>query len=262
MEFVADWADLEPAPVAALPQRGEPWICDTNEVVPYLRCVHAKAVQSRENPYLGTYTAWFSTEQQLSETFCDVSLEIGLEPGEEGTGYTWKNAGTPVVDATPPPIPVGVVSVRLRLELPPYEVVMGAAGKINDRVFLGYPVGCALFLGANADNSYDLSGNILSAAAVYKFSVKLREHKYFWRPPLQARDASGNLIYWHNIDENEPYYTTDATKAATPVWIHETPDQETNIAGIGDWDEWEKDAAPYHEECDFASVLGIPDSSL
>lgn len=255
--ILCDWSDVEPVTSAELPWYGDPWLCDDGiTIMPFLRVTQIDADEGSAGEC--EYTVQYSTERELAEEWTDISLDIGLEPGDNADGWEWETAGTPVVDAMPKGAAVGRLSVRMRMDLPPYDVVMDTVDKVNDRIFLGYPAGCMLFAGARADNSYDIDGNIISCSTIFEFLVKAREHNYFWRKPLQALDIDGNPIYWQNIDAAEPYYTTDQGKIATPVWIHETPGQGSNVAGIGDWDKMMKDSAYYYAECDFATVLGIP----
>jgi hypothetical protein len=260
--WYADWLDMDPPYLNPdLPTIGDVWYSAENVEAPLLRCVSASGEQMPENPSIGIWTAEFSTEGEVAEGYCETSLDISLEPGPVMTGYDYYDTGTPVVDELAPPIPVGVYTIKVRQVSPPYLVVMQNMNKTNDREFHGFPIGCVLFLGAGLDNSIDLDGNIIATAAVYKFAVKTREHKYFWRPPLQARDESGNLLYWHNIESEPLYYTTDAAKIATPVWINEVTGQEANPAGKGGWTSIEDpDGEPYFEEIDLADVLGIPGS--
>jgi len=259
--WVADWFDMDPPFLSpALPKIGDIWYSDTNVPAPLLRCVRASGEQMKGNPYLGVWTAEFSTEGEVVEDFCETSLEYSLESGPEMTGYEYVDTGTPVVGEVAPPLPVGTYTVKIRQLLPPYQAVTETMNCVNDREFHGFPEGTVLFLGATLDNSIDLAGEIISTATVYKFSIKLREHKYFWRPPLQARDVSGNLIFWQNIDDQEMFYTIDPKKVATPVWINEVPGQETNAAGIGAWSPIEDpDGKPYFEAKDLALILSIPE---
>lgn len=261
--WIADWDDMDPPNLNPdLPTIGDVWYSNAGVPAPLLRCVRAGGEQMAENPNLGTWTADFSTEGEVVESFCETNLDISLEPGPEMTGYNYVDTNTPVVGEIAPSIPVGIFTVKVRQTLPPYLAVMQHVGYTNDREFHGFAQGCVLFLGASLDNSVDLEGNIISTASVYRFSIKVvREHKYFWRPPLQARDASGNLLYWHNIASEPQFYTTDPAKVGTPVWIHEIEGQETNPAGIGGWTAIEDpEGNPMFEEIDLADVLGIPGS--
>jgi hypothetical protein len=261
--YLCDWLDVDPAPIEGLPKVGDPWIDPFGNPNPFLRCVHANAREGSGGEC--EWTAQFSTQGEIAEAAYETSLEISMEPGPELTGFVWQSTGTPVIGQAAKPIPVGTLSVKMRRDLPPYDVVMETAGKVNDGEFLGIPAGCVLFLGAGADNSYDLEGKVVSSGVVYKFSIKRQEHKYFWRPPLQGLsgpkdDPPYMPLIWHNVEHDPPYpyYTTDQAKIATPVWIHETPGQSANPAGIGGWDTIEDtDEVPYYEEADFASVLDI-----
>lgn len=255
--YLCDWTDVDPAPVAGLPQYGEPWIDPNGVARPYLRCVSASATEGSRGEC--EYVAQFSTEGEVAEDYCEKSLDLNLEPGPELTGWNYRDTGTPVVAAIAPPIPVGTLTIKVRAAAPPNLTVMNIMNKVNDREFHGYPIGCVLFLGAAIDNSIDLSGNVLSSAVVYKFSVKAQGHDYFWRPPLQARDIDGNLLVWQNIDAAESFYTTDQAKIGTPVWVSDVPGDESNPAGVGGWTAIEDpNGDPYFEEVDLAAELGIP----
>jgi hypothetical protein len=255
--MLCDWADVDPAPIVGLPHYGDSWVSVALGSIggyaecggiPLLRVVDIQMDEADAGKC--EYTASYSTERQLTDTFCDISLEIALQPGEDGDGWTWEATGLPVVDVTPPPLPVGELSIKLRRTSTPFDITAAALNQVNDRTFCGYPEGCVLFIGANTESSYDVNGDIIAVSTTYKFCVKTREHNYFWRKGLRVRGdyASGFVPLHYSDNPADAYYTTDPTKLYTPVYASGAP-------GIADWDKWIKSGAYYYIECDFATVL-------
>lgn len=246
-----DWSDIVPFKNPELPNYG-----DSMPGNDYFRVVDIDCKSGNRGDAEVTIT--YSTERQLAESWCDESIRYGVEPAEDDAGWTWETTGTPVVDPLPRQRPILNISLRIREEAPPIDKVWPALYKVNDRVFRGISAGYLRFDGVSADNSYAIDGTLISVASVYEFSVRSRPFNEAWRRPLQALDIDLNPIFWQNIDVNQPYYTTDPGKIATPVWIHQTPGQTANPAGIANWDKPIKDGDYYYSECDFATVLGLP----
>jgi hypothetical protein len=241
-----DWSDVDPAPVAALPQYGEVWSAD----LPYLVCVEVDAQEGSIAEC--EYVARYSTDRQIADEFYESSWDWDLEVIDCTKGFTWRDAGTPVTIDIPTVVPVASYRLTFKRELPPDDVIDSALGKLNDRKFHGCATGTLRFDGCGTDESYAADGSLISVRTVYKFTKKTRSHNEAWREPLQARDLNGDLIYYQNIDAGEPYYTVDATLIGTPVWVSGT-------AGTGAWDEpQDSDTDPRYESCNFASVLDIP----
>lgn len=237
-------ADVYPVYDPSLPQYGEPL-----PGMPYLRCVQISAQEGMAGEV--EVTAQYSTERQLADEFYETSIDFGLETGDCTSGWTWETAGTPVETQIPTIIPVEGYSITMRVTSAPEEAILAAINCVNDRIFHGHAAGTMRFDGANTSESYDSDGSLISVRTTYSWTVKTRSHNEDWRPPLQARDIDGNLIYYHNIDAGEPYYTEDSTLIATPVWVSGTP-------GTGGWDKMTYDGGYRYAECDFATVLGIP----
>lgn len=250
--FLCDWDDVDPAPIVGLPHYDDPWSVS----LPYLRVVDIDADDNGSG--LCEYTVQYSTERQLGETFYETTLDYGLEQIDCTKGYTWETAGTPVTIDIPTLVPVIIYTIRLRQPGPPVNDVVAAQNKINDRVFHGFTAEHMRFDGAGTEESFDSSGNIISVQTIYKFTIRDRSHNEVWRDPLQARDIDGNLIYWQNIDEDQPFYSVDNTLVGTPVWVNQVTGHETAVAGTGDWDRPMLDDDYRYELCDFASVLDLP----
>ncbi|MCL5105665.1 MAG: hypothetical protein M1133_16355 [Armatimonadetes bacterium] len=249
--YICDWTDIDPAPIASLPKRGDAWPDNA-----YLRCVHISANEIDYN--VGEYTAYYSTERQLAEEFCEVSLDYGLETGDYTEGWTWETAGTPVTDQIPTSSPVGIYTIRVREPGPPEEKILEAMNKVNSKVFRGYAVENMRFDGASTSESYDINGDIIAVATTYKFTIRDRSHNQAWRKKLQALDIDGNPIVWQHIDAGEPYYTTDSAKIGTPVWVNQVTGQEAYVSGTCGWDKPTNGGAYRYGTCDFAAVLGLP----
>jgi len=250
--YLCDWADVDPAPIAGLPHYGDPW----SPELPFLRVVSIDAEDNGSG--YAEYIVQYSTERQLGEAFFEASLDYGLEQIDCTKGYVWETAGTPVTMDIPPYVSVLVYTIRMRQPAPPYQDVVMAQDKINSKIFHGFARETMRFEGASTEESYDSNGNIISVQSSYRFIIRTRSHNEAWREPLQARDADGNPIYWHNIDPNKPFYTTDPTKIATPVWVNQVPGNEGAIAGTGGWDKMKNGTSYRYELCDFAAVLGLP----
>jgi hypothetical protein len=204
------------------------------------------------------YTAQYSTERQLGEEFYETSLDFGIEVIDCTKGYIWETTGTPVTIDIPSEESVSIYTIKMRAAITDYAAIWNNVGSINSKVFHGFGVGLLRFNGATTDESYDANGNLLSVYSVYKFTKRERDHNYFWREPLQARDIDTNPLFWQNLDASQPFYTINPAKAATPVWINEVPGQEANLAGIGDWDKPKNGSDYRYKSCDFAAVLGLP----
>lgn len=257
--LLCDWDDIDPLPRSWLPTAGDAWITAAGQQYPLLRCVSASGERMIEQPYLGLWTAHYSTAGEITEEFFELSTEVGMEPGPELTGWVYDDTKTPVIDIPAPPVAVATVTIKMKRASVDYAVIMDSINCINDRDFLGYPAKTVLFLGATTDNQYSVvDGSLMSSAVVYKFSVKSQPHNLFWRPPMQALDVDFNPIFWQNLDDEQPFYTSEFAKVGTPVWIHETDGQSENPAGIGGWTEIvDDDSKDYFRAIDMALALDI-----
>jgi|LSQX01.2.fsa_nt_gb hypothetical protein len=257
--FQCDWDDIEPLPRDFLPRSGDPWITAAGQPYPQLRCVSASGERLAGHPGIGVWTAQFSTAGEITEDYFEVSTDYGLEAGPDITGWIYEDTETPVVDIEAPPVSVATITVKVRRESPGHDALMKTINRVNDRTFLGFDEKHLLCTGANVDNTYDISnGDMISSAVTYKFSVRDRAYNLFWRPPLQARDENWNLIFWHNISDEEPFYTEDMKKVGTPVWISDVPGMELNPAGKGGWTAIvDDDGNDYYEAVDMSFLLGI-----
>lgn len=242
-----------------IPYRNEelPWYGDVLDSNPNFWVKYVSATTTEGG--LCYYEVTYITDKRDQNTWCEESIDIGVEPVEDDTGYTWRNAGTPVVDPIPRTRPITIITLDLNETLPPKTKTDPVVGCVNDRKFRGVPAGYLLFDGVKAKNAYGDSGTIISSSSSYIF--RRRYHapwRLRWRPAEQARDATGDPIYWQNIDSTEPYYTTNPAKIATPVWVNQVPGWESLLSGTADWDEPIKDGQGYYTECDFATVLNLP----
>lgn len=250
-----DWADVDPiynAGSIGLPVYNESWPGITN-----LRCINVDMDESPDSPGLCSLTAEYSTDGNLGEEFYQMSLEYSTETLDITKGYTWENAGTPVTIDIPTVVPVTTLRIQAKIDSPPDDLVRQAINHVNDRIFLGYAAGTMRFDGSSTDRSYDADGNVLSVNTTYTFTIRDRSFNEEWRPPLQARDIDGNEIIWQNIDNTQPYYTTDQAKIATPVWINQVSGQESNVAGVAGWDKPILNGAYRYDTCDFATILNL-----
>lgn len=248
MVFLCDWTDVDPAPIAELPKYGDVWIDAFGQQNKFLRCVDVTAEEDSTGKC--RYTAQFSTQGE-TESYYELSVRVSCEPGPQLTGHVWVGTQTPVIDVAAPPVPVMILDLKMRRSAPPYLVLLNNVNKTNDRTFLGFERGHVLFLGADVDTSTSIDGNIIDSRVTYHFSVRARSHKYFWRPPLQALDVDGQPLVYQNIDSEQPNYTTDESKIATPVWV-------SGDAGVGGWDViHDDDGNAYFDEVDLATELDI-----
>ncbi len=250
--FLCDWADVDPAPVVGLPHYGDSW----SPYLPFLRVVNIDADDNGSG--LCEYTCQYSTERQLGEEYYETSLEVGTEQIECTKGYTWKNAGTPVTIDIPTLVPVLRYNIRMRRAAPPVNDIVAAINKVNSKVFHGFTAEYMRFDGAETDESVDENGEVIAVQTIYHFTIRDRSHNQEWRPPLQARDAQLNLLWWQDADAGQPFYTTDETKIGTPVFMNQVPGHETAVSGTADWD-WPMHGSDYrYALCDFAEVLNLP----
>lgn len=245
-----DWTDIAPVYNSELPKFGDKHPYNSNYYV-----VDIDVPEGFTNVCICKVT--YSTDRSLAESWCDEDIDISLESAEDAKGYTYKNAGTPVTENLQKQRPKLVLTLTMRETAPSLETFWPIMNSVNDRKFRGIPVGCLKFVGAKPQNRYAGDGSFISASTAYTFEARAKEWKYDWRNALQARESNGNFIFWNN-DPNLPFYTTDPTKIGTEVWLNQVPGQESNIAGISDWDIIEKDSKEYYEECDFHAVLGLP----
>lgn len=203
---------------------------------------------------LARATYYYTTGGALSEEAFQLRTDFDVETTDITRGFRWEHAGTPVTVNVPTLAPVERITLRMRREPPVTGAIRSAIGKVNSKTFLGYEHGCIRFDGACTERSYDRDGRVATVETIFTFTGRAPTHNTVWREPLQARDSSGNPVFYQNADASHPYYTTDPTLVGTPVYV-------PGEAGIGGWDK------PYttvegvrryrYETCDFATVLGI-----
>jgi len=232
-----------------LPTPGDAW--PGPQDLPYLRCIEANWTQNECGWWTAVYE--YSTERQLGEDFCDVSIDGSVENVDTTAGWTWENAGTKVEIDIPTAIGVENYQLTMKKETLDYNALSTSVNHVNDRTFHGYPEGTLLFETYRVSQSYTLAGETSSAQVVYNFKYKGNGHNTLWRPPLQDVDEDGNgLVYQNKNSDKTDSYTTNAALIGTKVYVSGT-------AGTGAWDK-PKDANNNYRygECDFAATLGLP----
>lgn len=252
LSYLVDEADLfNPL----LPTPGSVW--PGPQDLPYLRCIEANWTQRECDIWAAVYE--FSTERQLGEDFCDVSVSGAVENVDTTQGWTWKDTGTKVEIDIPTPIGVEVYEITVRKEVLDYSALRTAINCVNDRVFHSYAAGTLLLETYRVTQSYTLAGETSSAQVSYSFKYNANGHNKVWRPPLQDVDADGNgLVYQNKDSEKTDSYTTDVTLVGAKVYVDSAAPVGGAPAGVGAWDTPQLSGANRYAECDFATVLGLP----
>jgi hypothetical protein len=252
LSYLVDEADLfNPL----LPTPGSVW--PGPQDLPYLRCIEANWTQRECDIWAAVYE--FSTERQLGEDFCDVSVSGAVENVDTTQGWTWKDTGTTVEIDIPTPIGVEVYEITVRKEVLDYSALRTAINCVNDRVFHSYAAGTLLLETYRVTQSYTLAGETSSAQVSYSFKYNAQGHNKVWRPPLQDVDADGNgLVYQNKDSEKTDSYTTDVTLVGAKVYVDSAAPVGGAPAGVGAWDTPQLSGANRYAECDFATVLGLP----
>ena len=238
-----------------LPTPGDVW--PGPQDLPYLRCIEANWTQNECGWWTAVYE--YSTERQLGEDFCDVSVSGAVENVDTTQGWTWKDTGTKVEIDIPTPIGVEVYEITMRKETLDYGALRTAINCVNDRVFHGYAAGTLLLETYRVTQSYTLAGETSSAQISYSFKYNPNGHNMVWRPPLQDVDADGNgLVYQNKDSEKTDSYTTDVTLVGAKVYVNSAAPVGGKPAGVGAWDTPQLNGANRYDECDFAATLGLP----
>jgi hypothetical protein len=246
--YVADWTDIEDTYHADLPVYGEAW----SATYPYLRCIDISSEEIGAG--VGEVVCQYSTERQFGEEFCEVSLDYELETTDETKGWEWETVGTPVEQHIPLSRPRIYLTLRMRCPgLASRQAVVDAQDTLNAYEFFGFPRGFLRFHGASTDESYDESGNMISAMTVFKFEAKPYDQNYKWREVLRDRSATGAVLYYQDKDATiADTYTVDDTLIGTAVPVSGT-------AGTAGWDlPKDGDGNYIHSYSDFSLVLGLP----
>lgn len=283
--YLCPWSMVDPLVDPALPFVGDCWGGRDNPreaTQPWLRFQKAHAQEDPKGSGLCEYTAEFSTQGDLTageggEAFYSMSMEPGQFKMPDLSGYYWVGLGTPVVGTLPDPSgrPAGI---EMRVLERPYTAILAAEWCVNDRVFQGAAIGTLLYCGASIDESYGIPRGetalrVTSARVNHKWLWRDRDHRYFWRPPVQMRHVLPPFepLIWQNTHPTCIGYITDHPEmAGSPMYYPGRLDNTSTLyveptdQGVGAWD------CPFYIDpvtletkyiygsCDFSTVLGIP----
>jgi len=248
--FYSPWADRYDI---SLPKLGDLY---DDETFAYLWCTSIEPEEDEDGN--AVIVCRYGNESQLGEEFYEFNCDFSCEVLDTTKGMTWDDAGTSVDVPVSTIYPIMEEVVTVRAATADRTSIRSAVGKVNSEEFHGAAVGCLLLEGASLRISRDQDGNVLSAQSTFKFLYRERPHNEVYREARIKTTKDGLRLCWHN-DPNatdDDYYTTDTSKIGDPVYVSGT-------AGTSGWDK------PYYmdgttkkyryDECDFASVLGIPD---
>lgn len=160
----------------------------------------------------------------------DVMLSYEVDIGGNfitypSTALQWvSDSMRPHIDVQP-----GVIEVTVEhsitwhhVALPPWAALRRCAGRVNQRPFLGAPMGCLLFGGANCSREFDMTGNRTWTMKM-KFSEKMLPAVI--NPALKALDPTGtiygaggwNFFLRPNLPTGVAYDVLKLGKSTNPV---------------------------------------------
>ena len=230
------------------PQLGDSW---TGSGYDWLRCYSRSPKET--GPLDMEVECLYSTRPQGEEAVTE-SWEFGVQVLDTTRSMVWETAGSvcDVPISTIHPCTIYCLGYR---HVYTNANIQSCIGKVNDRIFRGFPAGMMLFEGGRVTIGYDQTGAGLDGEISYHWIIGDRDHNEVWREARQLL-IKGVPQYYQTQDSEKPYYTTGGSGQPAdgdPVYV-------SGAAGSPGWDKPKNpDTGEYrYAGCDFATVLGIP----
>lgn len=240
-----------------VPRPGDPWPYFDHDL-PHLKCISIDW-QELTDKTVRVRCEYSTAAEAEDPEYYEASLDFGMKSVDRTQGWVWRDSQRPVTQDIETEIAIATYTIRMDRTVSPFDVMMDAIGRLNDRKFHGRPAETMRFLGCREEQSRGFDRELLRVSSEYVFAVLPHSHQLVDRAPVIDVDSDGNEIIYQDKDEDKPGYTTDATKVGTPKYVSGVAGQPglDMPLNIYDLDE-ESNPKPRYDLCDFATVLGLP----